>query len=489
MRAATVSAAILLAFALPNALATVAAPPPLGAIAAQLSRADRLIGSSDPTLVQLRYNTARTVEDELAGHLPTAHCRFTYEALKRAARAHVLASEGFDRLQPALRARGERDLTQAQAELTARLHVCHNGVWERPLANTTRLLEPLDGEAFFGRVRARVPKNAASVEVRWNRRTLTKRLVVGDSVLTAPIRATPGPGSVELRFLDGGGRLLADPQARGLWLLPASAAVAPRPAQLDRALAARLATIASGFSGYAAIWLHDLRSGRSAAWNEQVRFPAASTVKLGVLAAALHSYGPRPERSPFAYDMAALAAWSSNLAANRLFEQLGRGNQGAAGAIVEHQLRRLGATQSTYPGEYRAGTSVRLTPGQPPLVSGRTTTAADLGHILESLQSSALGDRTTQLRSGLSQHEARVALAFLLNSLPVADNIGLFRPFLVGTPVAQKNGWIDSARHTAAIVYTPRGPVVVVVLTYRSTLTLAEAQNFGHRVLKAGNVP
>jgi beta-lactamase class A len=265
--------------------------------------------------------------------------------------------------------------------------------------------------------------------------------------------------------------------------------VAPGAGRRDPSLEARLATIASGFSGYAAIWIHDLHTGRSAAWNEQARFPAASTVKLGVLAAALHRYGPRPEHSPFAYDMSTLAAWSSNLAANRLLEQFGRGNQGTGRAVVEDELRRLGATRSTYPGEYRVGTTTSFGPGQPPLVSGRTTTAADLGHVFESLQAAALGDRTTEERTGLSQHEARVALSYLLHSLPAADNVGLFRPFLPrGAPMAQKNGWIESARHTAAIIYASQGPVVVVVLTYRTTLTLAEAQLFARRVLAASGV-
>ena len=49
----------------------------------------------------------------------------------------------------------------------------------------------------------------------------------------------------------------------------------------------------------------------------------------------------------------------------------------------------------------------------------------------------------------------------------MANNVGLVRPFVSpGTPVAQKNGWLHDARHTAAIVYLPNGPKIVVVLTY-----------------------
>ena len=39
--------------------------------------------------------------------------------------------------------------------------------------------------------------------------------------------------------------------------------------------------------------------------------------------------------------------------------------------------------------------------------------------------------------------------------------------------MAQKNGWITDVRDTAAIVYGPHGPRIVVVLTYRPGLDAA----------------
>jgi hypothetical protein len=60
------------------------------------------------------------------------------------------------------------------------------------------------------------------------------------------------------------------------------------------------------------------------------------------------------------------------------------------------------------------------------------------------------------------------------------------RPFVSpGTPVAQKNGWLHDARHTAAIVYFPNGPKIVVVLTYAQNLKLATARRLGQVVLAA----
>ena len=263
-------------------------------------------------------------------------------------------------------------------------------------------------------------------------------------------------------------------------LLPASASTPVAPERPDRRLSTRLAALAASFSGFAGIWIHDLASGGTGAWNAGARFPAASTVKLGVLIAALDRFGPRPERSEAAHDMEALAAWSSNLGANRLLRLLGDGDVRRGVALVEARLRRVGARASTYPGEYRVGT----TRGGPPLVSRRTTTARDLGRILVALHLSALGDPRARAGTGLEAHEARIGLRLLLGSEPAADNAGLFRQALpAGLPAAQKHGWLPSARQTAAILYTSRGPVVAVLLTYRKGLTLQEAQALGGRVV------
>ncbi len=465
---------------------------PLGAVSAGrspadlarlLAEADRLSGSLDPTRVQTRYEIARSVERELWEQVPSAKCRATYRALRAAARAHITASEGIDRLLPTLRTRGEQESLAARRRLAAALPSCPSGQWRRAAGGPRPLLEPLDGEAFFGVVRAKAPAAATRLEVTWNTHVVARR--PADAQTTIRLTSVRrGSGSLKVRFYDAAGALLSTRGARRVWLLPTSGAAPPARARTDRALSARLAVVASGFSGYSGIWVQDLHSGRYASWNSEARFPAASTVKLGVLIAALDRYGPRPERSPFAYDLETLAAWSSNLAANRLFRLLGRGT-------VERRLRRMGATRSTYPREYRVGTSVRGgTPGEPPLVSDRTTTAHDLAALLTGLQAAGAGDPLAMRRAGLSRHEARVGLAMLLRSLPVADNAGLFSRWLPkGTPAAQKHGWISSARHSAAIIYITRGPLVVVLLTFREpSIALSDAQRLGRLVLGAAAV-
>ena len=114
----------------------------------------------------------------------------------------------------------------------------------------------------------------------------------------------------------------------------------------DARLAARLAELGTSYRGWAAFWVHDLGTGAWAGWNSDASFPAASTVKLGVLAEALRR-GNAPG-SPLWYDLRQLTGWSSNLAANRLT---------ASSAARRWSRRRSGASVRV-----RARTPARIAP-------------------------------------------------------------------------------------------------------------------------------
>ena len=86
----------------------------------------------------------------------------------------------------------------------------------------------------------------------------------------------------------------------------------------------------------------------------------------------------------------------------------------------------------------------------------------------------------TRRTTGLSRAQATRAIALLVHSAPG----GLVQPF-AGARVAHKEGWISTLRATAAIVYRPDGPRIVVVLAYRPNITTAEARALGRRVTAA----
>ncbi len=426
--------------------------------------------ASTPEGWQAAYDAARDLQEALRRAAPVSRgCAPLRVALDRYAAGRVLEIEGVDRPSPGDRAAGRRSAERARPLVAARRARCDGG-GSAP-APPPLSMSPAPGEAFAGPVVARAPEDATSA-------TLT---VDGGFAGTAAVRGgrvrfgvnvAPGPHDLRIAFTAGAGvtRVLV---SRGAVLLPGSGlrpAAAPR---ADAALGRRLVAALDGGPRFRAAWVHDLTDGRSAGAGSDLRFPAASTVKLGLMAAVLARLGGAPERSAYAYDLRAMASWSSNLATNRLLRRFG------GQATAEEGLRRLGARASTFPGEYIVGTQVA-----PPLVSRRVTTARDLGRMLLSLHSAAAGDRAAGASTGLTVHQARMAIGWLAASQQRGDNASLVAGGVApGTVVAQKNGWIRAARLAAAIVYRPGGPAIVTLATYdEGGVTLAAAQARGAAV-------
>ena len=448
-------------------------------------------GGSDA--LQAQYDTARALFESLRLLPPVSRgCSAVFAAAKSLAIGQMREAEGADRTSERIQTAGRTIAARAEVRLRRPPTQCTAGPLAPRADEPRELREPRDGEAFPGVLRAPAPRGTTEIDV----------LVGGKPIGTTAPRAGRllahlskqyGRWTVGARFR-AGKRVLGTAASRRAWLLPESAQLHVPPKADDGKLSGRLALLAGRFNGHVAIWTHDLRTGSTAGWNEDARFPAASTVKLGVLIAALRKFGPRPERSRVAYDLQTLAGWSSNLAANRLLAELG-GSEGGGSAIAQETLHRLGALSSTYTGNYRVGTGAAGprahagAPDPPPVVSQRVTTARDLGRILYLLHAAAMGDASAQRTTGLSRHEARVGLALLLASQPRTGNLGLLRPSLGKTPIAQKNGWLRDAEHTAAIVYRDSRPTIVVILTYRPGIKRAEAARFAEEVVRVAVPP
>ena len=338
---------------------------------------------------------------------------------------------------------------------------------------------PKTDEVFFGRVVANAPAEATEGTLLVGSREVAARWVVHRRVVFT-VHGRPRVCNVRVRW-DHYGQVVGRAVARRAWLLRSSAGQAIPERRRDERLAAKLAALGRAYPGYAALWVHDLHTGRTAGWNSDASFPAASLVKLAVLIAALDRFGPRPERSAAWLDMRALATWSSNLATNRLLVRLG-GSVYAGSRIAQQVLLRIGATASTFTGPYEVeGFADADLPRPLPILTYRRTTAHDVGRILYALHGAALGRPEAARRTRLSRHEARLGLALLLSSARTGDNAGILRP---PGPAAQKHGWTTTVRHTAAILYGPDGPKIVVVLTFRpDEVWLPASVALGRRVL------
>ncbi|HZQ66260.1 MAG TPA: serine hydrolase [Gaiellaceae bacterium] len=445
-------------------------------------------GRGGPDAVQAQYDAARDLEDALTALPPvSAGCLQRRNLARALARGEVLQAEGYDRPSVQIAAEGARLAAAATAALASQDlgSSCTQGP---PViaTETAQLNSPESYEPFSGRLQTRAPARASEVELRVD----GHRLAIVNSQagqLSLPVLVKPGRHTLELRFRDRTGRLIAIQRSESVWLLPRSWTTSPAASRDDRALDASLAALANSFPGHAAIWIQNLRSGRQAAWNADARFPAASLVKLALLVAGLGRLGPHPEQASGFYDLQQLTGWSSNLAANRLLRTLA-GSEQAGTQLAQNTLDRLGASSSTYTGDYRVGTALHHTtdaPDPPPLISGRVTTARDLARILTLLDSAAAGDQNAQRITRLDLHQARLALGLLLDSQPIGDNLGLFRPWLpLPFPIAQKNGWLSAARHTAALLYPADGPRIAILLTYQPDETRRQAARLGRQVLQ-----
>ncbi|WP_217924226.1 serine hydrolase [Miltoncostaea oceani] len=439
--------------------------------------------AADPDGWQAAYDAARDLQEALRAAGPvSARCRPLQVALARYAAGRVRQMEGIDRPSAGDVAAGRRAAEAARAPVRAG---AARGLCRGPggrAAAAPAAMSPSDGEAFLGVVVARAPAGADAARLTVDGRPAGEVAVRGGRARFT-VSASPGRHALRVDFTRAGAPA-GSSRAAGAWLLPRSAAAAVPGDRVDPARAAALTRALSGAPAYRAAWVQDLATGATAGVAAGAPFPAASTVKIGLLVGALARLGAAPERAPLAYDLRAMAGWSSNLATNRVLRRLGGAATAADG------LRRLGARSSTFPGEYIVGTELQPAlpaPGAgaaPPRVSRRVTTAQDLGRMLFALHAAAVGAPGARAQTGLTAHAARLGIGWLLGSEQRGDNASLLAAGLpAGTPVAQKNGWVRAARHGAGIAYTPRGPVIAVLLTYDDRgVSLPRARAVGARV-------
>ncbi|MGD9573251.1 MAG: hypothetical protein AB7V62_15315, partial [Thermoleophilia bacterium] len=350
MRRAAVAAAgaALLAVAPAGALAadSAVARALRGAYPAAEAAAAR-VGGSEGT--QASYDAARDLQEALRAAGPvSARCARLRSALGAYAAGRVLQAEGIDRPSAGDVSTGRRRAEAARARVRAASAACRGGGGGGPMAAPS--MSPADGEAFLGVVVARVPAGADGARLLVDGRDARTTAVRGGRARFT-VQAPPGRHALRVEFTRGGAPAGAA-RAAGAWLLPSSARAAVPGTRTDPARAAALTRALAGAPAYRAAWVQDLTDGATAGAAAGARFPAASTVKLGLLVGALARTGPAPARSALAYDMRAMTTWSSNLATNRLLRRLG------GTAVAADGLRRLGARSSTFTGEYLVGTEL-----------------------------------------------------------------------------------------------------------------------------------
>ncbi|WP_217924913.1 serine hydrolase [Miltoncostaea oceani] len=436
--------------------------------------------ASSPEGAQSAYDAARDLQEAVRSSAPvSSECRVLLRSLARYASGRVRQMEGIDRPSSSDVSAGRRSAEGARGSISLGASTCRTGGGGQP--GSGPLMSPTDSEAFFGPIVARAPRRADQAELIVNGRTLT-RVDIRSGRARFSLRGENGRYDIRIRFTRAG-RTVGGVQARGAWLLGRNGLRSTPGSRSSSTLAAALSRATAGGPRYRSAWVQDLTTGEAAGINAGAAFPAASLVKLGLMAGTITKLGGAPARSAYAYDLKAMAGWSSNLANNHLLRRLG------GAATAQEGLRRLGARSSTFPGEYIVGTELQpslpgaSSGGAPPSVSQRVTTAQDMGRMLYAIHASAVGAPGARAQTGLTAHQARLMLGWLLSSQQRADNVSMLAGGASGAPIAQKNGWINSARHGAGIIYTDRGPMIAVMLTYDSSgVSISQGQSLGSRI-------
>jgi Beta-lactamase enzyme family len=341
---------------------------------------------------------------------------------------------------------------------------------------------PMPFEANAGVFSGRAPRGTTEIRVLVDGRPL-HRVTVRRGHLRfsfGPTGLPPKDVTIQVRFLRGGA-LIGRRVVKPVFGLPAASWYAVRPRRTDARAqkALRHSSPAPGVSS--AVWAAGLAPGGAAAsWNAGAVFTGASTLKLAILICTLARDPSDPVASGLFSTYQQMILDSSNEAADSVLTRVG-GSTSGGGALVEGCARGLGTSNTIMYGGYAIDSAVPPVDADDPpsIATGKHTTAHDLGMLLVALAQAANG-RGPAHAMGLTGRKARVALWLLLHS----RYPGLVRE-ATGAPVGHKAGWLDNVQHDAALVFTPKGTLVDVIMTEASGgVSYTSSRAYGARVTR-----
>jgi beta-lactamase class A len=348
------------------------------------------------------------------------------------------------------------------------------------------IVSPGPRQASFGDLVARLDPATTHVVVTVNSREVVSRAVSGSRL---ELRLPLPQRDVTIRIVARSGSGDSTVARVGpVYGLPRAARPSTFRGAEDGMLARSIRNLALGFRGTSAVFVQDLRTGRGAAWNARARFPAASTLKLGIAIEVLRVLPSQPATgSLLGRRMHRMIVYSSNRAANELLTWLGASTSGGA-ARVNATMRALSLYDSQMYGGYILGTaSTRPIPlrieSQPAFGIGKYTTAWDLARLHQQLHRGAVGKGRLVGLSSFTAADAR----YLLYLLAHVRDPGKLDRFIESPQVSvlHKSGWITRARHDSGLVYWTNGSFVAVVMTWNAAGVGTSSDVLAGRVAQA----
>lgn len=229
------------------------------------------------------------------------------------------------------------------------------------------------------------------------------------------------------------------------------------------------------------LFLMDLQTGEAITFGNTVAFSGTSINKIAIMTEYYRRIDLPPDDAT-AVTLANMMVCSENVATNRMMQIVGDGDPYRGGVAITNTLRQLGL-QNTF-----ILTPFQITPDNPPpptfpierpatrvdqglvnLDPYNQLTVDEMGWLLASLYQCAYRDNSPLLETFPDAFEGRECRQ-MLHAMS-ENKIGAMIESGVpeGTRVAHKHGWVNETHGDAAVVFSPGGDYVLVVMLHDGT--------------------
>jgi len=229
---------------------------------------------------------------------------------------------------------------------------------------------------------------------------------------------------------------------------------------------------------FAGLYVRNLKTGEEFTFGNRIAFNGTSVNKVAILAGLFNVLDGMPDYLT-AVDIGNTMICSSNVATNSLLARIGGGDMYVGAESVSSFLTQLGLKNTFLTAPYETPGRDLPAPTSPvrfpdtdvdqvraePNVTNQMT-IDDMGHLLQALyecaylESGALLEKFTTF----TPQECRKIL-YVMSNNTVDAFAKAGTP--AGTVVAHKHGWVDTTHGNAAIIFTPGGDYVMVIMMYQ----------------------
>ena len=233
-------------------------------------------------------------------------------------------------------------------------------------------------------------------------------------------------------------------------------------------------------SRFGAVYLEDLQTGETITFANDIAFSGTSVNKIAILLEYFATLDGHPN-GPEAIDVANTMICSTNEATNRLLGIVGSGDQILGAEQTTQLMRDIGLENTFLTAPFEIPSTLPPTPPPRAITAPQTDadqvraepnptnqlTVDELGYFLGAVYDCAYNENGPLIGAAedrLTPQECRKALHVMSNNTVDA----LLRAGVPAeTRVAHKHGWINDTHGNAAIIFSPGGDYVLVMMLHQ----------------------